>query len=362
MSSSLLYGLGIMSGTSLDGLDICYVEFKENDDNYFKIINSKTFKYNSSWVNKLSNIHLKNDLEIKKIDLEYGLLISQKIMEFKKDNNISNLDFISSHGHTVKHKPPDYSIQIGNGKVIRELTNVTTINDFRSQDIKLGGQGAPLVPIGDKYLFGKYDSCLNLGGIANISFDYIGNIKAFDICGCNILLNKYSKIYDREFDESGKLSSRGIVIPELIESLDSISYSFIEGPKSLDKEKLLIDNYKVIDDYLANKSGIDLKKIGYNILATIVEHISNEIFKVVSKKNNLKNILITGGGVKNIFLIDQIKKKLKCSVIIPDEIIVDYKEALIFAFMGKLRLQNKINCLKTVTGAKTDHSSGNIFN
>ena len=204
MSSSLLYGLGIMSGTSLDGLDICYVEFKENDDNYFKIINSKTFKYNSSWVNKLRNIHLKNDLEIKKIDLEYGLLISQKIMEFKKDNDISNLDFISSHGHTVKHKPPDYSIQIGNGKIIRELTNVTTINDFRSQDIKLGGQGAPLVPIGDKYLFGKYDSCLNLGGIANISFDYIRNMKAFDICGCNILLNKYSKIYDREFDESGK--------------------------------------------------------------------------------------------------------------------------------------------------------------
>ena len=118
----------------------------------------------------------------------------------------------------------------------------------------------------------------------------------------------------------------------------------------------------MIDDYLANKSGIDLKKIGYNILATIVEHISNEVFKVVSKKNNLKNILITGGGVKNIFLIDQIKKKLKCSVIVPDEIIVDYKEALIFAFIGKLRLQNKINCLKTVTGAKIDHSSGNIFN
>ena len=243
MSSSLLYGLGIMSGTSLDGLDICYVEFKENDDNYFKIINSKTFKYNSSWVNKLSNIHLKNDFEIKKIDLEYGLLISQKILEFKKDNNISNLDFISSHGHTVKHKPPDCSIQIGNGKIIRELTNVTTINDFRSQDIKLGGQGAPLVPIGDKYLFGNYDSCLNLGGIANISFDYFGNIKAFDICGCNILLNKYSKIYDREFDESGKLSSKGKVIPELIESLGSINYSLIEGPKSLDKETLLIDNY-----------------------------------------------------------------------------------------------------------------------
>ena len=174
-------------------------------------------------------------------------------------------------------------------------------------------------------------------------------------------INKYSKIYDREFDESGKLSSRGIVISELIESLDSISYSFIEGPKSLDKEKLLKDNYKLIDDYLDNKSDIDLKKIGYNILATIVEHISNEIFKVVNKKNNLKNILITGGGVKNIFLIDQIKKKLKCSLIIPDEIIVDYKEALIFAFMGKLRLQNKINCLKTVTGAKKDHSSGTIF-
>ena len=362
MSSSLLYGLGIMSGTSLDGIDICYVEFKKEDDSYFKIINSKTFKYNSIWLNKLGDIHSKNDLQIKKIDLEYGKLISQKIIEFKNDNKISNLDFISSHGHTVKHKPPYYSIQIGNGKVIHELTNVTTINDFRIQDIRLGGQGAPLVPIGDKYLFGNYDSCLNLGGIANISFGNSANIKAFDVCGCNILLNKYSKIYDREFDESGKLSSKGKVIPELIESLDSISYNLIEGPKSLDKEKLLKDNYKVIDEYLANKSDIDLKRIGYDVLATIVEHISNEIFNVVSKQNNLKNILITGGGAKNIFLIEQIKRKINCSMIIPDEILVDYKEALIFAFMGKLRLQNKINCLKTVTGAKKDHSSGTIFN
>ena len=138
------------------------------------------------------------------------------------------------HGHTVKHKPPYYSIQIGNGKIIRELTNVTTINNFRVQDIRLGGQGAPLVPIGDKYLFSNYDSCLNLGGIANISFGNSGSTKAFDICGCNILLNKYSKIYDKEFDEFGKLSSKGKVIPELIERLDSISYSLIEGPKSLD--------------------------------------------------------------------------------------------------------------------------------
>ena len=197
MSSSLLYGLGVMSGTSLDGIDICYVEFKKEDDSYFRIINSKTYKYNSIWTNKLGDIHLKNDLEIKKIDLDYGILISQKILEFLNDNNISNLDFISSHGHTVKHEPPYYSIQIGNGKIIRELTNVTTINDFRVQDIRLGGQGAPLVPIGDKYLFGNYDSCLNLGGIANISFGNSGNIKAFDVCGCNILLNKYSKIYDR---------------------------------------------------------------------------------------------------------------------------------------------------------------------
>ena len=362
MSSSLLYGLGIMSGTSLDGIDICYVEFKKEDDSYFKIINSETFKYNSIWLNKLGDIHSKNDLQIKKIDLEYGKLISQKIIEFKNDNKISNLDFISSHGHTVKHKPPYYSIQIGNGKVIHELTNVTTINDFRIQDIRLGGQGAPLVPIGDKYLFGNYDSCLNLGGIANISFGNSGSTKAFDICGCNILLNKYSKIYDKEFDEFGKLSSKGKVIPELIESLDSISYNLIEGPKSLDKEKLLKDNYKVIDEYLANKSDIDLKRIGYDVLATIVEHISNEIFNVVSKQNNLKNILITGGGAKNIFLIEQIKRKINCSMIIPDEILVDYKEALIFAFMGKLRLQNKINCLKTVTGAKKDHSSGTIFN
>ena len=361
MSSGLLYGLGIMSGTSLDGLDICYAEFKRNDDNYFKIINSETFKYNSKWKKKLSNIHLKSNTEIEKIDLEYGKLISAKIIKFKNENNISNLDFISSHGHTVKHKPPEYSIQIGNGKLIHELTNITTINDFRSQDIKLNGQGAPLVPIGDKYLFGNYDSCLNLGGIANISFEYSGNTKAFDICGCNILLNKYSKIYDKEFDKSGILSSKGEIIPELIESLDSINFDSVEGPRSLDKEKLLKDNYRLIDEYLTNKNGINLKKTGYNILATIVEHISNEITKVINKRNNLKNILITGGGAKNVFLIDQIKRKLKCSVIIPDEIIVDYKEALIFAFMGKLRLQNKINCLKSVTGAKMDHSSGNIF-
>ncbi len=362
MSSGLLYGLGIMSGTSLDGLDLCYVEFKKDDDSYFKILNTKTFNYDNNWKKKLSDIHLKNNLEIKKIDLEFARLISEKILKFKRDNKILKLDFISSHGHTVKHKPPEYSIQIGNGKLINELTNITTINDFRTQDIDLGGQGAPLVPIGDKYLFGQYKYCLNLGGIANISFKENGKMKAYDICGCNILLNTYSKIYNKEYDKYGFLSSKGKIIPWLIEKLNTINYNFIKGPKSLDKISMMKNNYNIIDDYISKMDDVNLKKIGYDILATVVEHISYEISKAVNTKSDFDNILITGGGAKNVFLVEQIKNKLKCRVIIPKKTIVDFKEALIFAYMGKLRLQNKINCLESVTGAKRNHSSGFIYN
>tara|TARA_B100000963_G_scaffold359299_1_gene386187 strand:- start:5322 stop:6431 length:1110 start_codon:yes stop_codon:yes gene_type:complete len=361
MSSGLLYGLGIMSGTSLDGLDLCYVEFKKDDDSYFKILKTKTFNYDSNWKKKLSEIHLKNNLEIKQIDLEFAQFISEKVLKFKLDNNILKLDFISSHGHTVKHKPPEYSIQIGNGKLINELTKVTTINNFRTQDIVLGGQGAPLVPIGDKYLFGQYKYCLNLGGIANISFKEHGNMKAYDICGCNILINTYSKIYNKEFDKYGILSSKGKIIPELIEKLNAISYNFIKGPKSLDKISMMKNNYKILDDYISKIDDIKLKKIGYDILATVVEHISYEISKAVNTKSDLDNVLITGGGAKNIFLVEQIKNKLKCKVVVPKKTIVDFKEALIFAYMGKLRLQNKINCLRSVTGANIDHSTGHIY-
>ena len=283
-------------------------------------------------------------------------------MKFKHDNKILKLDFISSHGHTVKHNPPEYSIQIGNGKLINELTNITTINDFRTQDIDLGGQGAPLVPIGDKYLFGQYKYCLNLGGIANISFKENGKMKAYDICGCNILLNTYSKIYNKEYDKYGFISSKGKIIPWLIEKLNTVNYNFIKGPKSLDKISMMKNNYNIIDDYISKMDDVNLKKIGYDILATVVEHISYEISKAVNTESDLDNILITGGGAKNVFLVEQIKNKLKCRVIIPKKTIVDFKEALIFAYMGKLRLQNKINCLQSVTGAKRNHSSGFIYN
>ncbi|MBT4415921.1 MAG: anhydro-N-acetylmuramic acid kinase [Flavobacteriaceae bacterium] len=352
MYNNSIYVIGLMSGTSLDGLDICFVSFKKSNYSKYNIINSKTYSYNEKWIEKLKKSIFLNKQELKKIDIEYGTLISNYLKEFISEFSIDKIDLISSHGHTVFHEPnKGKTLQIGDGKTINKIVKTDVVCDFRTQDVKYKGQGAPLVPIGDLHLFSNYKFCLNLGGFSNVSIKDNNKIKAFDICPVNTVLNHYSKKMGYTFDQDGVLSKKGTVNLDLLNQLNQMSFYNKLGPKSLGIEFVKSKVIPLIDSHILNPK---------DILRTYIEHISDQISKSIGSYFN-DRILISGGGTYNNTLIDSIKTKVKSKVIIPDSQIIDYKEALIFAYMGLLKSKEKINCLKSVTGAIKDHSSGKIF-
>ena len=341
-----------MSGTSLDGVDICFSNFSyENQDWKFKILFSDTVPYEKSWITKLKNAHSLSEIELEDLDLEFTLHLSKIVLSFIHKNQISNIDFISSHGHTIFHQPDKkITYQIGNRIELNQSTNIPVVCDFRVQHVRLGGQGAPLVPVGDLLLFKDFSHCLNLGGFSNISIKSNKSIIAYDICPVNIVLNKYSRLNGVDFDLDGKISENGKTNNNLLKSLNQLSYYNSNHPKSLGIEWVENTIFPLIDTY--NLSVED-------ILRTFVEHIAIQI------SDNLKGInlriLITGGGVKNKFLMKRIKKLSNHNFETISENITDYKEALIFGFLGVLKIRNEKNCLKSVTGANVDHSSGVIF-
>jgi len=339
-----------MSGTSLDGVDLVYVTFSQTKNYSFKIKHSKTISYSKKWIDKLKAAFYFNEAQLKNLDLEYGDYLSELILDFIQQNNIKKIDFIASHGHTIHHKPDEgYTSQIGSGQTIATKTGIKIICDFRTQDVALGGQGAPLVPIGDKLLFAEYDYCLNLGGFANISFDNKGKRIAFDICPVNIVMNHYANKLGFDYDDDGKIASKGTINQKLLDELNNLDFYNDKKPKSLGFEFITETIFPIIDKYkLAEK----------DILRTFIEHI---VFQISNKIEAEGKIMVAGGGVFNSFLIERMKHYLKNEIIIPNKKIIDFKEALVFALLGLLRNENKINCLKSVTGAIKDHSSGFVF-
>ena len=353
MYSKFINVIGIMSGTSLDGLDMCLVSFDNSDYSNFEIINSKTYNYSSYWSNRLSNAINQKEKELNILDNEFGKLISDYINKFIVEVGNPKVDLVSSHGHTIFHDPEKgITKQIGNGEIIFKNINTHLICDFRTQDVKLGGQGAPLVPIGDLDLFKDFKYCLNLGGFGNISIKKSKSVKAFDICPVNTVLNHYSKKLGQPFDENGKLSKKGVINVNLLDKLNSIEFYKLKGPKSLGIEYVNEKIIPLIDSFSINN---------HDILKTFIEHITKQIkISIMGNKEN-ETILVTGGGAYNQTIIKKLKSKLKCEVIIPSKEIIDNKEALIFAYMGLLRFKNKTNCLMSVTGASKDHSSGKLY-
>lgn len=342
-----------MSGTSLDGVDIAYVNINQIDNNYqFKIIQTTTIPYAKKWKNDLKNGIYLNKEELKNLDSSYGTYLGKTIKNFIKENNIDKIDFIASHGHTIFHNPTNkYTLQIGNGPEIAKITGFKTICDFRVQDVNLGGQGAPLVPIGDELFFSEYNYCLNLGGFANISYKNKSKRIAFDICPVNIVLNYFAEKLNLPFDNQGKIASIGKINVSLLNELNSLTFYTTKEPKSLGYEFMLNSILPIIDKY-----NIEIK----DFLRTFVEHIAQQITNKIDSDSK-KAILITGGGAFNSFLIERIKSFTKTKIVIPNKSIINYKEALVFALLGFLKEEGKNNCLKSVTGAQKDHSSGVIF-
>lgn len=345
--------IGVMSGTSLDGIDLAQIQLTLHNNKWtFKIIESETVSYDQNWINHLKLAVDYPETELEKLNAAYTKLLGNIISEFIEKHKIENLDAVCSHGHTILHQPEKgLTLQIGNLPEISSLIHQTVVCDFRVQDVKLGGQGAPLVPIGDRLLFSEYDYCMNLGGFSNISFEQNGERIAFDISPVNTVLNYYANQLGLDYDDKGQLSRLGKVNENLLEQLNALDYYFQKFPKSLGFEFVkrtvlpLIESFEIS---VADK------------LCTFTEHIA--IQTGLALPNKYGKILITGGGAYNDFLIERIQYYLpEMEIVIPSAKILEFKEALIFAILGILKLRDEINVLSSVTGAKRDHSSGEIY-
>jgi anhydro-N-acetylmuramic acid kinase len=341
--------IGMMSGTSLDGLDLASCSFHRSEKGWkYNIEAAETIEYRHGWTERLRTAHRLSGEELIQLDRYYGNFQGEAAATFKAKYNLQ-ADLIASHGHTVFHRPErGYTLQIGHGANIAAITNLPVISDFRSSDLALGGQGAPLVPIGDNLLFGEYDACLNIGGFANISFGNYGTLKAGDLCPVNIVLNHLAQKEGFQYDEDGKIGEKGIINKELLNSLNKLDFYAQPFPRSLGREWVEGHIFALIEKFTDTT---------INQLRTFYEHIALQIAPFLNPGNK---VLVTGGGAFNHFLIDRIRSNTQAVLVIPSDQLVKYKEALIFAFMGLLRWKGETNCLKTVTGARRDSCSGAV--
>lgn len=348
MSNSNMTVIGLMSGTSMDGVDLLQVNFQVIRKKVtYNIVKGKTFTYPLELLEKIKKSRELSGLELTLLDRELGKFYGQLIKKFIGKNKI---DLIASHGHTVFHQPEKgMTLQIGSGAEISAITGIQTVCDFRSIDIALGGQGAPLVPFGDELLFSDFDYCLNLGGYSNISFRKNEKRIAFDISPCNIVLNLVAQELGFEYDDQGKIASQGKVIPGLLNSLNQLEFYQRKNNKSLGNE-WLEKNFLPILKKSKNKSE--------DQLATLTEHIAQQIARNIKPG---KSVLVTGGGAYHRMLIERIAEHSDAYLVIPDKNLIEFKEALIFALLGYMRVQNFINTFASSTGAKRNSSGGAVY-
>lgn len=344
--------IGLMSGTSLDGLDIAHTSFDfKGNQVEFELLNCETTPYDSEILTEINKYNSLSVPEMLILDKKIGNFYAEKVNEFIKKNKLdkNQIDAIACHGQTIFHQPDNgFTYQIGCGSTLAFQTGIKVINDFRTRDVIAGGQGAPLVPIGDFYLFANQaESFLNIGGFTNISFKKENEILAFDICPGNLPLNLLANKLGFAFDRNGEIAKTGRIIPEILQKLNSIEFYQMNPPKSLGTEWLEDQFYKFLVGQFEPK----------DLLRTIVEHIAIQISTVL-KNEKLASVFMTGGGAKNNFLIDRIKDNFDGQIIVPELKIIDFKEAIVFAYLGALYLQNEPTTLTSVTGAKRQVCSG----
>jgi anhydro-N-acetylmuramic acid kinase len=344
--------LGLMSGTSLDGLDLAYCTFRGTKSGWsYEITAATTVKYSSAWNKILSVAHLLSGFDLMSLDAAYGVFLGNECRKFVEKNNLK-VDFIASHGHTIFHQPQKgFTFQLGNGSSLHAASGLPVVYDFRTLDVTLGGEGAPLVPIGDKLLFNSYDVCLNLGGIANLSADIKNKRVAYDICFMNMGLNYLSQKAGKLFDAGGERSSEGAINKGMKSALDKFYKTLKTKRPSLGRE--------IFEKHI--QPILDNGKISLNDrLRTFTESSAEEIARAILVEKKNSTVLCTGGGALNTFFISRLLDVCgdEAQLIIPDKSVVNFKEALVFAFLGMLRVRHEINCLKSVTGASRNSSSG----
>ena len=345
--------IGLMSGTSLDGLDVAYCEFI--DSKHFNLIAAETYNYPVTWRERLASLHQASAEEYMLTDVELGRFFGERVLHFR-EKYPGRVDLIASHGHTIFHQPERMlTSQIGDGNAIHAVTGVPVVCDFRRLDVALGGQGAPLVPIGDRLLFGDYDACINLGGIANISYETDGQRIAYDISPCNMALNHLAGLQGLTYDPGGELARSGEVITPMLARLETLEYYHTPAPKTLGKEWFLKCFLPYVEPFTAQPLN--------NLLRTVSEHIALRLAAAITQSGiDMHRVLVTGGGANNQYLLELLKEKIgNIEIESIDQRIVDFKEAIIFALLGYLRVNGQINTLASVTGASRDSSGGALI-
>ena len=356
--------IGIMSGSSLDGLDIAFVHFHENAGKWnFDIVHAECYPYSAEWINKLQSSIQLNALDYQLLHTEYGHYLGSGVNAFINKHQLHyQVQLIASHGHTTFHVPQKMTAQLGDGAAIAAETGIPVISELRALDVALGGQGAPIVPIGDKLLFGEFDYCLNIGGIANISSHTADTYISFDVCAANRVLNLLVLQVGKAYDEGGQMAATGKVNHKLLDALNELPFYKEHYPKSLSNA---FGNDIVYP--LVVKQGCSLE----DALCTYAEHIAIQIKAAVEQikermaENEIpQKMLVTGGGAFNTFLTGRLKyhiKPLNIELVIPEEKTVKYKEALVMALIGVLRWREENNVLSSVTGARRNSIGGAIW-
>lgn len=344
--------IGVMSGTSLDGLDIawCRFYFREQSIEY-EILQSTTIRYDAEWIERLTKAHLLSAKDFLLLHQDFGTFIGKHVRQIMDLYSVSPF-CVASHGHTIFHEPSEqFTFQIGHGAFIAAQTGVDVITDFRVLDVAMGGQGAPLVSYGDILLFHEYEATLNLGGFANITILDKKHPRAFDICPVNFVLNHFSRKAGMEYDNNGMLASTGKIHVDLLEILEKNEFYRIPGSHSLSREW--------VEKHVFSAFSFDNVTMA-DILRTLNEHIARRITDVFHTFH-ITRCLVTGGGVYNTFLINRIEQLSSCRLIIPNQTIIEYKEALIFALLGLLRKLERYNILGALTGSYRNISSGVLW-
>lgn len=360
--------IGIMSGSSLDGLDIAYVHFQEKGGKWsFEIMHAECYAYTNDWETTLKQATSLSALDYQLLHTAYGQLIGEQVNRFINAFSLQHrVDLIASHGHTTFHVPEkQMTAQLGNGAAIAAITGLPVVSDLRAMDMAFGGQGAPIVPIGEKLLLNEYDFLLNLGGIANISVRTDAGYIAFDVCAANRVLNLLANKLGKAYDDKGQLASSGVINEGLLQSLNQLAYYGLGYPKSLANDFGTGLVFPLIE-----QSGLSTE----DALRTYVEHICEQIHRPVSvilKDNNERRdggsnlrLLVTGGGALNTFMVNRLQQSLadlQIEVVIPERIIIEYKEALIMALIGVLRWREEYNVLSSVTGATRNSIGGAVW-
>ncbi len=353
--------LGLMSGSSLDGVDLAFCHFDwEQGLVDWKIIQAETLPFNEQWQARLQHLPQASALDFAKTNTYFGHYLAQLVMTFLEKHNLEP-DFIASHGHTIFHDPEKrYTIQIGDGGAMAALTGYPVINQFRTQDIAIDGEGAPLAPIADRYLLPGYDFYLNLGGIANISAAVGDRYLAFDLSGANQILNALAQLADQPFDQGGQLAAQGQLLQPLFDQLNQHPFFEQPYPKSLDNQwtvQHFVQPFLAYEGTVVDRLCTAVHHIAYQVSQAIQQLVETEQFQQPSYR-----MIVTGGGAYNHFLLDQIQKYCpEIEIVVPESMIIDFKEAALMSLMGVLRLEQHPNTISSVTGARQDTVSGAIY-